>query len=111
MIYSVALQDAVDRDGDPRLLRRLSAATGGEAFVPANPDKVASALEHIARDIRATYTIGYAPTNASRDGSMRKLRVVAKHPDGRPLKVQTRSGYQSAAPISDRSPGDSDRAH
>ena len=110
MVYSVALQDTVDRDGDPRLLRRLSAATGGEAFVPNSPDKVAAALEHIARDIRATYTIGYAPTNTSRDGSMRKLRVVAKHPDGRPLKVQTRSGYQSGAPASERSPGVLDRA-
>jgi Ca-activated chloride channel family protein len=95
MLYGVALQDSVDRDDNPKLLRRLSTTTGGETFVPDRPDKVVSALEHIARDIRATYTLGYAPANATRDGSLRKLRVVARHPDGRPLKVQTRGGYRA----------------
>ena len=95
MLYGVALFDPVDRDDNPKLLRRLSALTGGETFVPNRADKVSSALEHIARDIRATYTLGYTPTNATRDGGMRKLRVVARHPDGRPLKVQTRGGYRA----------------
>jgi Ca-activated chloride channel homolog len=93
MIYSVALQDPVDRDGNPRLLRRISEETGGESFAPRTIADVPDALAHIARDIRATYTIGYVPTNQARDGSMRKLRVVARHPDGRRLKVQTRGGY------------------
>jgi VWFA-related protein len=95
MLYGVALVDSVDRDDNPQLLRRLSTMTGGETFAPDRPEKVASALEHIARDIRATYTLGYAPRNATRDGATRKLRVVAKHPDGRPLKVQTRGGYRA----------------
>jgi hypothetical protein len=54
---------------------------------------VPEALEHIARDIRASYTIGYVPSNQARDGTMRKLRVTARHPDGRTLKVWTRGGY------------------
>ena len=93
MIYTVVLRDPVDRGGNPRLLRRLSRDTGGESFVPQRINDVPEALEHIARDIRATYTLGYVPTNQVRDGAMRKLRVVASHPDGRRLKVQTRGGY------------------
>jgi VWFA-related protein len=93
MIYCVALQDRVDNDGDPKLLKRLASATGGEVFTPDRPDKMPAVLEHIARDIRATYTLGYVPTNDLRDGTMRRLRVVARHPDGRRLKVQTRGGY------------------
>jgi len=93
MIYTVALQDRVDSDGNPKLLRRLSTMTGGEMFTPDRPDKMPGVLEHIARDIRATYTLGYVPANESRDGTMRHLRVVARHPDGRRLKVQTRGGY------------------
>ena len=93
MIYSVVLSDPVDRDGNPKLLRRMSTLTGGEAFTPRDIEDVPEALEHIARDIRATYTIGYVPSNQARDGTMRKLRVVASHPDGRRLKVQTRGGY------------------
>jgi VWFA-related protein len=93
MIYTVALQDPVDRDGNPRLLKRLSSETGGESFTPRGIDEVPGALEHVARDIRATYTLGYVPLNQARDGTLRKLRVVARHPDGRSLKVQTRGGY------------------
>jgi VWFA-related protein len=93
MIYSVILRDPVDRDGNPKLLQRLSALTGGEAFMPRKIEEVPEALEHIARDIRATYTIGYVPKNQERDGKMRKLRVVASDSQGRPLKVQTRGGY------------------
>jgi Ca-activated chloride channel homolog len=94
MIYTVVLQDPVDR-GNPKLLRRLSLDTGGESFTPRTIKEVPEALEHIARDIRATYMLGYVPKNQARDGSMRKLRVVASHPDGRRLKVQTRGAYQA----------------
>ena len=104
MIYSVVLQDPVSRDGNPKLLRRMSASTGGEAFMPRRINDVPEALEHIARDIRATYTIGYVSKNQARDGTIRKLRVVASGSDGRRLKVQTRSAY--AAPhATERAPG------
>jgi Ca-activated chloride channel homolog len=93
MIYAVALQDPVDRDGNPRLLKRLAVETGGESFTPKATDDIPGALAHIARDIRATYTLGFVSTNQARDGTVRKLRVVARHPDGRRLKVQTRGGY------------------
>lgn len=99
MIYAVPLQDPVDRDGNPKLLERISTSTGGETFTPDDIDEVPQALEHIARDIRATYTLGYVPTNQARDGTARRLRVVARHPDGRTLKVQTRGGYRAPKAI------------
>lgn len=107
MIYTVVMRDALNPDGNPGLLRRLSRDTGGESFTPRRIADVPDALEHIARDIRATYTLGYVPTNQARDGTMRKLRVVASHPDGRRLKVQTRGGYvapKSTSPL-DGGPG------
>lgn len=105
MIYTVVLHDPVDRDGDPGLLRRISRETGGESFTPRRIADVPGALEHIARDIRATYTLGYVPTNQARDGTMRKLRVVASHPDGRKLRVQTRGGYVAPRSVSPRDGG------
>ena len=109
MIYSVVMHDPVDRDGNPSLLRRVSALTGGEAFTVRRIGDVSEALEHIARDIRATYTIGYVPKNQARDGKMRKLRVVASHPDGRRLKVQARGGYIAPKSTSSHTGGDSAR--
>jgi Ca-activated chloride channel homolog len=102
MVYAVALQDDVDRDGNPKLLKRIATATGGETFVPRKTEDVAAALEHIARDIRASYTLGYVPTNQLRDGTIRRLRVSARHPDGRTLKVQTRGGYIAPTDVGQR---------
>ena len=74
--------------------------TGGESLSPKTIADVPEVVEHIARDIRATYTLGYVPSNQARDGTTRKLRVVARHPDGRTLKVQTRGGYVAPKSIS-----------
>jgi VWFA-related protein len=98
MIYTVILRDPADPDGNPRLLERLAAISGGESFSPRRADDIPDALEHIARDIRATYTLGYVPWNQERDGKMRKLRVTARDPDGRTLRVQTRGGYMAPKP-------------
>ncbi len=105
MIYTVVMRDPLDPDGNPGLLRRLSRDTGGESFTPRRIADVPEALEHIARDIRATYTLGYVPTNQARDGMRRKLRVVASHPDGRKLRVQTRGGYVAPKSTSPRDGG------
>jgi VWFA-related protein len=99
------MRDPLDRDGNPGLLQRLSRETGGESFTPKRIADVPEALEHIARDIRATYTLGYVPTNQARDGTLRKLRVVASHPDGRKLKVQTRGGYVAPKALTPRDGG------
>jgi VWFA-related protein len=105
MVYTVVMRDPLDPDGNPGLLQRLSRDTGGESFTPKRIADVPEALEHIARDIRATYTLGYVPTNQARDGTLRKLRVVASHPDGRKLKVQTRGGYVAPKSIGLRDGG------
>jgi Ca-activated chloride channel family protein len=105
MVYTVVMRDPLDPDGNPGLLQRLSRDTGGESFTPKRVADVPEALEHIARDIRATYTLGYVPTNQARDGTLRKLRVVASHPDGRKLKVQTRGGYVAPKSIGLRDGG------
>lgn len=95
MIYAVALDDPVDHDGNTRLLRRVASDTGGEVFTPNSIDAVQDALAHIAQDIRAAYTLGYVPANQARDGALRRLRVVARHPDGRRLNVRSRTMYQA----------------
>lgn len=102
-LFAVALRDPLSPDDNPRLLKRLTEMTGGESFEPQKMRDLPEMLEHIARDIRAAYTLGYAPTNSKRDGGLRKLRVVVKSPDGRPLRVRTRTGYVAAkGTINDR---------
>jgi len=93
VIYTVALSDALERGANPGRLRRLADASGGEAFQPSRPEQIEDAMRHIARDIRSSYTLGYAPANAVQDGRLRRIRVSVRSPDGRPLSVRSRQGY------------------
>lgn len=98
MIYTLALRDtAYPHDGNPGWLRDLAQATGGTAFRPDHPREVEAALRQIAADIRHTYTLGYAPTHMDHDGSYRRVRVDVETPDGRRLRVRSRSGYLAAS--------------
>jgi VWFA-related protein len=95
VIYTIGLPDPNDRDAKPGLLRELADVTGGEAFFPRDDDSVTPVLERIARDIRSSYTIGYAPPAAAPD-TRRKVKVDVKAPNHRKLKVRVRSTYVGA---------------
>ena len=78
----------------PALLAEISEQTGGRVF----PARTLSALPSIARrigvELRNEYILAYAPSNANRDGSYRKVRVEVEAPEGMSnLKARWRSGY------------------
>ncbi len=93
VIYTVALTDPVERESNPRLLKQLADASGGEAFRPRDVTQVGDVLRHIARDIRNMYTIGYVPTSITSDDRFRRIRVEVAAPGRGGLRVRTRSGY------------------
>jgi VWFA-related protein len=95
VIYTIGLIEPDSRDANPGLLKELSLASGGELYRPKDSGDIADVLDKIARDIRHTYTIGYTPTNAARDGTFRTLRVVVTAPPGRPVVVRSRTGYRA----------------
>ena len=79
-----------------KVLRKISSATGGEAHFPKSLDEVKNICIQVAEDIRNQYTLGYYPTNRKKDGTFRRIRVEARHPEknGR-LLIRTRTGYYS----------------
>ena len=89
-IYTIGVFDADDDDRNPGVLKALARATGGERFLPRSAGPLVAACEHIAREIRSGYTIGYAPPD--RDGAFHRVRVEVDGRD-RPLTVRTRPGY------------------
>jgi Ca-activated chloride channel family protein len=93
-IYTLALEDPLLRDGNPKLLRRLARETGGEAHHARRLEDVPDAFERIARDIRNAYTLAYVPTRGDDGaGSRRAVKVYVRGPDGRALVVRARDGY------------------
>lgn len=93
VIYTIGLIDRDNREANPKVLRELAAVTGGEAFFPRTNDEILPALERIARDLRSSYTIGYAPPPETDGNHRREIRVHVNSPDHRPLTVRARSRY------------------
>ncbi|HEV2352266.1 MAG TPA: VWA domain-containing protein [Terriglobia bacterium] len=96
-IYCVAILNEDYSDQDPGFLRKLSHASGGEAYTPETVPQVVETLKMIARDIRQQYTLGYIPTNQAEDGKFHSVKVTASAPHGGKLTVRTRSGYLAPA--------------
>jgi Ca-activated chloride channel homolog len=106
LVYTIGIFDEDDADRNPRVLRRLARATGGEAFFPTQRNGMEAICERIARDIRSQYTIGYVSGNATQAGAYRSIRVDVRALGYGKLSVRTRSGYMAGSesrPVKDAS--------
>jgi VWFA-related protein len=93
VIYGVILSDPDDRGAKPGVLKAFARETGGTAFTPKDPQDVMATFSQIAREIRASYTIGFSLSTTARDG-FHTIRVAVNDPaDRRRLTAQTRRGY------------------
>lgn len=91
LIYSVVVRDPLETEANPKRLKRLAEQSGGEAFEPHDIGDVPFVLQHIARDIRNMYTLGYSPA-ANKGPGLRKVQIRIEAP-GRSLRVRTREAY------------------
>ena len=104
VIYTMGIFDETDEDRNPRALKQLSRASGGEAFFPKTLQDILPICEQIAHDIRSQYTITFESTDRQQDGTYRAINVKAREtPGGKRLSVITRAGY--SAPLNLRSSG------
>ncbi|HWW77855.1 MAG TPA: VWA domain-containing protein [Pyrinomonadaceae bacterium] len=75
-------------------LKRLAAATGGEAFFPKGSSELDVAFERIALGLRHRYAVGYRPSNFAPDGRWHRVRVRVTPPPGvKRLHVRAKEGY------------------
>ncbi len=97
VIYTLGIFEPTDPDRNPGALKRLAAASGGEAYFPATPEAIVAAAERVARDIRSQYIIGYSSNSARQLNAYRKIRVVAESVERGKLIVRARAGYRAGA--------------
>jgi len=84
--------------GAPRLmlqskLMEIARLTGGRAMFPGTMKELEPMYASIAAEIEGQYVLGYAPTNAARDGKWRKVDIKLKRPTADRIQVRTREGY------------------
>jgi len=96
-IYTVGLLSVSGGQKAEDSLVRLAEVTGGHAYFPNDVDEARMIMERVAKDLREQYTLGYFPTNASRNGAWRSIRVDVAPPQGRRpvprLNANYRHGY------------------
>src|SRR5712691_280760 len=83
---------------DMKVLNAFADATAGRAFYLENAhaggrDLIDDAAAAVAAELKQQYTLGYRPTNRTRDGAFREIKV--KLPD-KSLRVRTKRGYYAA---------------
>jgi Ca-activated chloride channel family protein len=96
-IYTVGLFDAEDTDINPRVLRRIAIASGGQTFLPKMSADAVQICRHIARDIRTQYAISYSPSNGKFAGEYRAIKVSVTGEHGAKLQARTRAGYVASS--------------
>lgn len=101
MIYTISTADLDSGVGNHRVLRKLSDASGGETYRPANEAQVVASFKEIAGNIRRGYSLGYVPTNTERDGRYRRVKVMVRAPGFKNLSVSARDGYLAPGHIAD----------
>lgn len=97
-VYTIGLLDGPDTAAgnrrDIKVLAAIAKAAGGKAFFPQATGQVDAVCRRVAHLIRDQYTLGYYPSNKARDGTFRRVNVLALQPGTHePLTVRTRPGY------------------
>lgn len=81
------------RDRAVNLITKLATETGGRAFFPQSLSELPEIANQIIRDLRTQYVIAYNPTNKTRDGSYRAIKVAVEQGSSSDKRIAlTRSG-------------------
>ncbi len=75
------------------LLQRIAEDSGGRYWFPKDISEMGDIAKQIAKDLRTQYVVSYSPTNPSKDGTFRRVKVEVTSKDKRSLIARTRQGY------------------
>lgn len=92
-------------------MKTMAAETGGAAFFPRFLQEYPGIFQNISAYLRNQYSITYRPTNQTKDGKFRKIKVELVDPTtgdqlritekGKPVKytIVTKDGYTAPRPV------------
>ncbi len=71
-------------------LQQLADVTGGTLYVSEGLTNLGDAFQKIAAELSSQYSLAYSPTNKTRDGKFRRIRIVTNVPN---VIVRAKHGY------------------
>ena len=91
VIYAISTNiSKVESEGD-KVLRYLTAETGGKAFFPFKVEDLEQSFENIANELRHQYNIAYRPEPLKTDGLFHPIELRVRN--RKDLVVHVRKGY------------------
>jgi Ca-activated chloride channel homolog len=97
-VYTILIGPLPPRSTGGVVMDQLASATGGKSFFPGNGEAMSEDFERIALELRHQYSLGYTPTNITKDSRQRRIKVIVAAPTGSPhFVVRSRKGYSTAA--------------
>jgi Ca-activated chloride channel homolog len=93
-VYTVGLLSESGGQKAEDSLVRIAEVSGGRAFFPLTVDEARADMERVAHDLREQYTLGYIPSNPSRAGQWRSVRVDILPPNGIARTAKLNANYR-----------------
>ena len=91
VLYAISTNiSRIESDGD-KVLRYLTAETGGRAFFPFKVEDLEQSFENIRNELTHQYTLSYRPEPLLTDGLFHTIEMRVK--GRKDLIVRTRKGY------------------
>jgi VWFA-related protein len=75
-------------------LKTFAKDSGGEAFFPRFEGEMPNIYQRISARMRQQYTLGFVPSNNTKDGKFRKVKIDLVDAQGNPLRVVDQKGKE-----------------
>jgi len=73
-------------------LKTIASYSGGQAYFPRFEQEVPQDYQQVAQQLRMQYSLGFVPTNTTKDGRYHKLKVDVVDEQGNPLTIFNEKG-------------------
>ncbi|MBZ5514703.1 MAG: VWA domain-containing protein [Acidobacteriia bacterium] len=89
---TVRYGDSIDSLQARNALTTIAKYSGGQAYFPRFEGELPGIFQQIAAQLRMQYSLGFIPTNPSRDGKFHKLKIDLVDAQGNELKMVDQKG-------------------
>ena len=91
---SVRTNDTIGSLQAKNALTTIAKYTGGQAYFPRFEAEIPSDYQQIAGQLRTQYSLGFIPSNPSRDGKFHKLKIELVDQEGNSLRITNQKGKE-----------------
>jgi Ca-activated chloride channel family protein len=89
---SIRYGDSIETLQARNALNSIARYSGGEAYFPRFQGAMPGIYNQIAGQLRHQYSLGFIPTNSTKDGKYHKLKVQLVDAQGNPLVITNKKG-------------------